>query len=147
MAKRKQPKESLDRNMVRLVRTLNSFPGIRTIGSCGGHPNPGPCQWPEGSFYVKFHVKWTQDGLLALEFLAWLVNTVMVQRTEGRVTLLPVAPPPYLNGPGTCLHFVIEGNDGADPEQLGRDMKEIKRKCFCPPWPDEEVGEQSIQFP
>lgn len=142
MAKQKRPKESLDRNMVRLVKTLNSFPGIQTIGSCGGHQNPTPAQWAEGSFYVKFDVAWDLDGLFALEFLAWLVNEVMAYRTEGRVSLLPVSAPPYLNGPGTCLHFVIEGRGGADPDELGREMKEIKRKCFCPPWGEGEEIEQ-----
>ena len=128
---KKAKKDDLDRNVVHLVRILNSFPGIQTIGSCGGHPNPDPCQWSEGSFYVKFHVAWNAEGRLSLEFLAWLINDMVVRTTtKGNVLLLPVSPPPYLNDPGNCLCFVIEGSNGADPEELAETMDEAKTKCF-----------------
>jgi hypothetical protein len=142
MYKRKNPKKKdLDGNMVRLVRALNAFDGITTIGSCGGHPDPGPGQWSQDTFYVKFDLSWDQAGLLALEFLAWAVNHYWSDVNPlGRVMLLPVSPPPYMNGPGTCLSFVIEGYDGADPEQLATALRLLRRRCFAPPWEEADPG-------
>lgn len=47
----------LDQNIVELVEALNSLPHVRTIGSCGGHPEPLQTgQWPEGEWYVNLRV-------------------------------------------------------------------------------------------
>jgi hypothetical protein len=132
MPQNKNP-EKLDKNMVRLVRALNAFKGVTTIGSCGGHPNHGPAQSPAGTFYVKFDLSWDRQGQFALEFLAWMVNEYMHATTKGRVMLRPVSPPPYLNRPGTCLHFAIDGFDGADPEQLATELNQARRRYFIPP--------------
>ena len=42
------PYDELDENIVNLVRAVNSFPGIFTVGSCGGHPNPEPIKMWKG---------------------------------------------------------------------------------------------------
>src|SRR6059058_2913885 len=53
--KRKTPAMSdLDPNMVSLVKALNSFKAITTVGSCGGHADPGPAQKPLGEWSVTF---------------------------------------------------------------------------------------------
>jgi hypothetical protein len=140
---RSPKKKDLDKNMVRLVRALNAFQGVTTIGSCGGHPNPRGCQRSEGAFYVNFTLSWDQQGQLALEFLAWLVNNFLRGRIEGMIVLIPFAPPPYLNGPGTCLHFTIEGRDGADPEELATHMDDARREFFEPSL--EEDSEEIFQ--
>jgi tRNA(Phe) wybutosine-synthesizing methylase Tyw3 len=31
------PYDELDANIVRLVQALNHYPGVMTVGSCGGH--------------------------------------------------------------------------------------------------------------
>lgn len=134
----KNPKKTdLDANMVSLVRALNAFDGITTIGSCGGHANLGPGQLGEGSFYVKLDLTWDHDGRFELEFLAWFINENLQMATQddfpGHVVLMPTAPPPYLNGPGQCLHFVIEGSRGADPQELARQVRIAKRKVFISP--------------
>lgn len=136
--KKKNPKKTeLDANMVSLVSALNAFDGITTIGSCGGHPNPGPGQWDEGSFYLKFDLTWDDDGRFAIEFLAWLINNHLQLPSDedfpGYVVLMPTAPPPYLNGPGACLSFVIEGSRGADPQELARMIRQAKRNVFISP--------------
>lgn len=139
--KNKNPKNAdLDSNMVSLVRALNAFDGITTIGCCGGHLNPGPGQWGEGSFYVKFDLTWDDDGRFALEFLAWLINENLQLPSKddqdeftGYVVLMPTAAPPYLNGPGECLQFVIEGSSGADPQELARLIRRAKSKVFISP--------------
>lgn len=114
--------EKYDRNMLNLIDALNAFPGIETFGSCGGHKNPTPAQWAEGTFYVKFNVAWNEDGRFSLEFLAWLVNSVCrhIEQLKG-IQLLPFAPPPYLNTPGECLCFVIQGR--GNPRKLAKEMK------------------------
>ena len=58
----------IDPSIRELVRALNAFPGVTTIGSCGGHPDPGPGQWPEGSWYIKMKFDQNEDGWMALEF-------------------------------------------------------------------------------
>ena len=120
MSKRtRRNKERLDRNVVALVKTLNSFEGVRAIGSCGGHPEPRkPRQWPLGSWYVKLILSHDEHGWRALEFLAWLV--LDIGRAGRRVILYPSAPPPHMNDPGKVLSFVLEGRSGEDPEEMAR---------------------------
>lgn len=122
-------KEKYDRNMVDLIEALNAFSGIETFGSCGGHKNPTPAQWAEGTFYVKFNVAWNEDGRFSLEFLAWLVNSVCphLEQLKG-IQLLPYAPPPYLNTPGECLCFVIQGR--GNPRKLAKEVKKAFSMCF-----------------
>ena len=66
----KAPYAQLDQNIIELCRALNSFTGIRTIGSCGGHENPASYQLPAGAWHVLFRVEHDDDGWYALEFLA-----------------------------------------------------------------------------
>ena len=68
------PYGELDSNVLNLVRALNAFAGIKTIGSCGGHREPGQAQAREGSWWVTFEIEHSEDGGFALEFLAWLIN-------------------------------------------------------------------------
>jgi len=123
---------TLDANMRRLVAALNAFPGTRTIGSCGGHDNPTPDQWPAGRWYVKFEVARGDDGWFALEFLAWLVNNDY-RRAGHQVILLPTAAPPYLNEPGRCLHWALEGDDGEDADALAAWIDELRGTSFVSP--------------
>lgn len=133
MPKRKNiPYKELDKNIVKLVRALNAFDGITTIGSCGGHAQQtNPSQWPEGSWYVKFTVARDEEGWFALEFLAWLVNNSM-RRGDRQVYLYPTAPPPYLNAPGEVLTFVLEGEQ-EDPEKVARELDQARTKLYVSP--------------
>lgn len=76
------PYDEIDANIVPLVRALNSFPGIFTLGSCGGHPNNKEFQNPEGTFDIVFGVEVadqrpTREGWLSLEFLIYVFNNIM----------------------------------------------------------------------
>jgi hypothetical protein len=124
---------TIDPLIQHLVDALNAFDGIRTHGSCGGHPEPllGG-QWPAGSWYVKFRVDKSEHGWRALEFLAWLINNAY-QRDEHHVTLYPVAPPPYLNEPGEVLSFALDGYDGEDPNALADWMDQLRHDAYTPP--------------
>jgi hypothetical protein len=46
----------IDPNIRGLVKVLNSLEGVRTMGCCGGHKNPGPTQRPAGHWFVTFWV-------------------------------------------------------------------------------------------
>jgi hypothetical protein len=139
----RRPGQTIDASIRQLVDALNAFRGIRTIGSCGGHPEPVTGgQWPAGAWYVKFRVDQDEAGWRALEFLAWLINNAY-QRAEHHVTLYPTAPPPYLNTPGQVLAFALEGFDGEDPNQLAECMDRLRAKAYVPPpakrrpsWPE-----------
>lgn len=73
-AHRRVPYRELDPNIVALVRVLNRFPGIHTIGSCGGHEDPAPYQVAAGEWWVLFEVDHTEPGWVSLEFLSWVIN-------------------------------------------------------------------------
>ncbi len=101
--------QDIDPNIRALVRALNSFPGVETIGSCGGHDNPGPGQEFAGCWRVSLVFKTPQ----VLEFFAWMIN----DDYPSPVFLYPFAPPPQLNGFGN-LRYVIRGFKGSDPDDL-----------------------------
>jgi hypothetical protein len=122
----------LDESIAPLVRALNSFRGIKTIGSCGGHAAPlQPGQWEEGSWYVKFKVLPNEHGWFAVEFLAWLINTDGKSRNWN---FYPVAAPPSLNSPGEMLCFVIEGYDGESPTWFAEHVRESKELLYVSPY-------------
>ncbi len=108
--------DNLDANMVRLVASLNRLPGITTVGSCGGHKEPGPGQWPGGTFYLKFRVQFTAEGQESMAKLVWLCNDFCVKGglAAGTIHLDAFAHEPTIE----ALVWVIEGWDGADPEVL-----------------------------
>jgi hypothetical protein len=61
----------LDPNIRPLVALLNTHPGIATVGSCGGHPDPTPLQQPAGRWFVSFMIaSWNQDGADGLTWIA-----------------------------------------------------------------------------
>ena len=44
------PYDELDANVVRLVQALNRYPGVMTVGSCGGPETiTNPSQWQAGT--------------------------------------------------------------------------------------------------
>ncbi len=132
MQKSKRPRyKDLDPNIDALVKALNAFPGITTIGSCGGHENPTLAQAPAGSWWVKMEIARDDDGHFALEFLAWLINHG--GRCAGsRVILLPDAPPPYVNFPGRVLTYLLEG-EGEDPDELAAWINKCRRELYVDP--------------
>jgi hypothetical protein len=123
----------LDKNMADLVRVLNSFKGVRTIGSCGGHRKPlKPGQWGAGSWYVKFGISRSDYGWFAMEFLAWVVNSDS-RRAGANLEFFPTSPPPYLNEPGEMLCFVIEGRKPEKPEKFAEYLKFLKEAAYVTP--------------
>jgi hypothetical protein len=106
------PYSDLDPNIVNLVRTLNAFPGISTIGSCGGHANPIEIQRPAGEWFVTFHVHHTKGGWRSLEFIAGATTL-----DPWHVTLTTHTSQPGF-ATGRALFFSLQGWGFADPDRI-----------------------------
>ncbi|MFQ5856729.1 MAG: hypothetical protein ACE5LU_13925 [Anaerolineae bacterium] len=116
--------EPIDARIQELVATLNQLPGITTFGSCGGHPNPGPRQWPEGTCYVKFTASEAGGGLVSVQFLSWVLRDLRRQGVPWR--LVGLRPPADVEAPPDELFFALEGYWGTDPDQLA-EVLELQR--------------------
>lgn len=131
MPSAKAPYAQLDPPIRALVRVLNSFAGITTIGSCGGHAVPAnPSQAAADEWWITFSVDRSEDGWFALEWLAWCVRDCA--RAGGPVDLTPTAPPPWLNTPGQGLRFQLDGYQ-QDPDALAAHIRRLKRETFVTP--------------
>ncbi len=125
------PYDEIDPNIVSVVRALNTFSGIRTLNSCGGHQDAGPGQNKQGTWSVVFEVAHGEDGWFALEFIAWMVHDRI--RGKHSLSLRADSPPPYLNQPGASLAFVLEGWNNEDPNDLAEWMNTIRQENYVPP--------------
>ena len=108
------PYKELDPAIVPLVRALNRFPAVHTLGSCGGHDEPEIGKAGPGMWWVTFEVDHTQAGWVSLEFLAW----VIYRSLSAPITLRPDAYPPFLNWPGRELRFVLELSELSEPSGM-----------------------------
>lgn len=98
----------LDENVAGLVRALNRLPAVHTASSCGGHPDPGRGQVPDGEFYVDMYVDPTPAAFRSLELIAW---------TD------PVPEDDYQ--PADAPRFNLRGRNGYPPEKLAQIIEEI----------------------
>jgi hypothetical protein len=122
--------ETIEPGIRKLVLALNEFEGLQTVASCEGHPEKG------GDWEVCFHVEHSEAGWFALEFLAWVANDC--RRAGEAVSLVAVSPPPYLNGPGASLFFMLDGAATTPPDQFADFLGRMHEECFDPrPWPAE----------
>jgi len=108
----------IDANMRNLVRIMNKIPGVKTIGSCGGHSDPQPGQWDAGKWYLKFSLDLAERD--TLDWLAWAINNDL--RSAYPVFLMPIMPPPNLN-PDIHANWVIECYGGATPDMVANFLK------------------------
>jgi hypothetical protein len=114
--------DALDSNIVTLVRALNAFPGITTIGSCGGHDNPTGVQRSAGEWFVTFRVAHTKGGWRALEYIAgvtlldpWRTSLTVNTSQPGHAT-------------GRSLFFALEGWEDADPDRVAAYLTRVKEQ-------------------
>lgn len=135
------PYDELDTRIKPLVEAVNALPGIVTLGSCAGHPDPKPGQYPEGRWYVKFQVEHNEEGWRSLEFLAWIASDL--QRGNYAVILEAKSPPPYLNYPGASLSFVLEGEDVDPEETVARFLSQMHADCYVAVGEEDDDGEES----
>lgn len=125
----KIPYMELDENIIGIVKLLNSFDDIYTVGSCGGHKDNKSFQCPEGEWSVIFKVNQSKSGWISLEFLVWIINNSL-RHDNYHLEIVPCAPPPFVNGElGSCIYFVLEGRN-ISPSQLTEDINRIKNEFY-----------------
>ena len=126
------PYDELDANVVELVRAINSFPGIYTVGSCGGHPNNQDFQSREGTFDIVLQLEVesmrpTEDAWLSLEFLVYIFNNVFYG-TGIKVFVGPYSAPPHYNEPGSTITFRAGGEE--NPDEIAELLLDQKNQWF-----------------
>ena len=100
--------DELDQPVRKLVAVLNTFKGVTTTASCGGHAHPRRGQSPAGEWIIVFDVAPTRAGFRSLEYITWLVNDALRHEGGGARVALN-AFDPLLNRPRTTLYFYLEG--------------------------------------
>lgn len=125
----RMPYNAIDEPVRQLCRVLNSFPGVYTYTSCGGHaefdPPGNTCQAPEGCWYVDSHIDRTDDGHAALEFFAWVYKDIAPDGFLFDV----FARAPYLNCPGSMIYYRWAGSDPDDPASTADAFAECLRRA------------------
>lgn len=114
--------DQLDANIVNLVRALNALPGIRTIGSCGGHENPTDVQRPAGEWFITFRAAHTRGGWRSLELIAGAISL------DPWRTTLKVSTSQPGNATGRALFFALEGWRYSDPERIAAWLNRIREQ-------------------
>ena len=124
------PYGEMDPPVQPLCRAINAFPGVFTIGSCGGHAEGG--ELPADQWRVDFRAEVTDDhrptvdAWLSAEFIAWVLRDLY--RGDMAVFASFWSPPPYLNYPGQMLTFEIHGwRPSAEPEEVAAQLKAFRR--------------------
>ena len=118
------PMDELDPPVRRLVEVLNSFKGVRTISSCGGHEHPQRGQNPAGEWDVLFTVTPGRAGWRSLEFIVWLINDELTHVGGGARVFLN-AMDPLLNAPRRTLYFYLEGRTEGPRGRRGKTADEV----------------------
>ncbi len=114
------PYADLDPNIMNLVRALNAFPGVSTIGSCGGHEHPNEIQRPLGEWFVTFHIAHKSGGWRSLEYIAGAITLDPWRTSLTTHTSQPGSPT------GRSLFFSLQGRDFADPERIAAYLNRIR---------------------
>jgi hypothetical protein len=126
------PYKEIDTPIAPLVRAVNRFPGIHTVGSCGGHDTTtNASQAPKGHWWLTFQVDHTEEGWISLEFIAWAMRDV--SRAGSNVLLQPFSLPPYLNYPGQMLLFQLAlGVESPDdsPDKVADTLAMFRRNWY-----------------
>lgn len=113
------PYDQLDPNIVGLVRALNALPGITTIGSCGGHENPGETQRPLGEWFVTFRVLHRRGGWRSLESIAGATTLDPWRTRLSAHSSRPGQPS------GRSLFFSFQGWENADPQRIAHYLNRL----------------------
>ncbi len=105
----------IDGNIQQLVSELNSFPGVATFSSCGGHPNPSTqSQRSAGEFEVGFNIYPLHGGWRSLELIASVVSEC-VEHDKLTITV-------WSMGGGSSVCFELVGCENADPDLLAKSL-------------------------
>ncbi len=113
----------IDPKISKLVKTINSYPGLVTVMSCGGHRKPlvGNSQVPENEFYIEFKFTMeppTQEAWASFQSIIRLID-------EGAIYYWALKPDSWVKieicGLNKCseVEFRLHGLN-VDPNKLSR---------------------------
>ena len=120
----------VDARLKNLVIVLNSYPGIQTIMSCGGHKKPkiDLSQVPENEFYVEFGFKELYPSNEAWESLNKIASSIsissLIEREYYREKGITLEVDKDEN---TSIYFRIHGHD-IEPDIITDILKEIQNE-------------------
>lgn len=148
--------EHVDHGIINLVWTLNAtLPGVETISSCEGHPDPRID--PEPCWHVALVLQPADaelgierggphpDGWLSIEWLTWFITSDL-SRAGYDIAMSVHAPAPFVNHPGRALTFWIEApiasKDGKPiaPDEFGRMLMSAWEEVGFDPTPVHREG-------
>lgn len=145
------PYGEMDLPIVELCKTLNSLPGIRTVGSCGGHPEPvSHASAQPGEWWVTFRCdlgaddRPTLDGWLSAEYVAWAFYDL--GKADKAAWMSVFSPPPWVNEPGKMLTFQLEGRhqgkESMHPDEIAEFMERtLDAVAASPEETDNDAGD------
>jgi len=114
----------IDPKVQELIKAINSFPGIQTLMSCGGHKKPKftHSQVPENEFFVDFSFKTsypTKEAWQSLNEIARSISENVVYQWTGisdkGVKIEIQKSDSYI------IYFTLYGRD-VDPDDLAVDI-------------------------
>jgi hypothetical protein len=135
------PVDELDPAIVELCRAINEFPDIRTSESCQGFVDDHRPGKPWAVYLGPSPSPPTPEGYSSLEFLVWLCRHIARDRGFD-VSMRVNAPPPYLNGPGECMYFIIEGTN-RHPDEFAAFIRDTRDHVFCLPDGGDDAAQSS----
>lgn len=118
-----------DLAMSALCQAINEFPGIATTGSCGGFINTQKRLEP-WSVILSCSPSPTPEGYASLEFVVWACCELRAAGIDASVEVN--APPPYLNGPGASMYFILSSNSG-HPDAAAALLRRLRSQLFYLP--------------
>ncbi len=122
------PRIQIDQRVKRIVKSLNTFPGIYTFSSCGGHAKQTcTSQVPKNEFNVNFSVDPARGGWRSLELIVYALG----ESPECQNLKVEAWP----NGTPGCLSFELRGIQNADPDELANLFDSLRGRYDDP---DEE---------
>jgi len=120
----------VDTRIKKLVEVLDSYPGIQTIMSCGGHIKPKTDQYqvPENEFYVEFGFKDLYPSIEAWESLNKIASCIsissLIERTyyHDKGVRLDIG-----KDDNTTIYFRLHGRD-AEPDFISDILTDIQNE-------------------
>lgn len=123
----------IDDRVQALCGELNQLSTVQTFSSCGGHPDAGPGQADDGTFYVNFYLDFNEDGEDDLDRITFAAGRFLGDEDEpgefeefvGSASVTAWWNGDFEKLEGTVC-FEVRGN--CDPIILARELRDAPRR-------------------
>ena len=113
----------MDERVAALVEIINSFPGVETFSSCGGHEEKFRfSQCDPNDFIIKFDLDPDDDGFYSLGILT-MAAVKMNKNNDGMIMITAIINPFMGEGSPDDLAFMIMATNGSDPDEYAETIK------------------------